>query len=630
MKKKILVLYKTHLDIGFTDLSERIVQLYLTNYIPKAINTAIELNSENEKAFVWQTGSWIIDKYLKSVSGEELRRAEYAIKKDYISWHAMPFTAHTELFTPELLDYALGISKELDKKYGKKTVAAKATDVPGMTKAMIKPLVNAGVKFLHTGVNPASTLPRVPSAFLWRNNDGEEITVVYNGEYGEYTEISDNCAVIFKFAGDNCAPMNADMVTRGISELREKFPDYEIVPATLNDVAYEIEKIRDTLPVVTSEIGDSWIHGVMTDPRKVFSYQALLSYAKTIPEQEREEMYEHLLMVPEHTWGLDEKTTLKDHENYAKDDFYSVLGNDNFRRFESSWDEQRGYVDSALKAAKSDGAAMLVSEYRREKLALEDSGKDLPNDLKINGYGEIISLTVGEKILADEDHPLCAFLYEQFSENEYDRFFSRYNRKVRAGETPHLWMIEDFTKPGMSSGVDKYYSYRPVLKKVAFDGEKVLVDCDMPSEACERFGAPRSLQYLLSFEKDGVLIDFAWFDKDKNRMAEAMWLSFSPLGTDKTSWKIEKIGQMIDPLDHVELGGMQNYTSGKITNSGIEFDFPDGALVTFGKPNLLTFDDLMVNGEMISLNLYNNKWGTNFPMWYGEDGRIRMKISLSY
>ena len=109
MNKKLLVLYKTHLDIGFTDLSKNIVDLYLKEYIPNAINTAIELNDGGEKKFVWQTGSWILNEYLKSVSGEELRRAEYAIKNDLVSWHALPFTAHTELFTTELLDYAIGI-----------------------------------------------------------------------------------------------------------------------------------------------------------------------------------------------------------------------------------------------------------------------------------------------------------------------------------------------------------------------------------------------------------------------------------------------------------------------------------------------------------------------------------------
>ncbi len=540
----------------------------------------------------------------------------------------MPFTAHTELFTPELIDYALSISKELDKKYCKNTVAAKATDVPGMTKAMIKPLVNAGVKFLHTGVNPASTLPDTPRAFLWRNDEGQEIAVVYNGDYGEYTEISDECAVIFKFAGDNCAPMNADMVKRGMNELRGKFPDCEVVSATLNDVAEEIEKVKGNLPVITSEIGDSWIHGTVTDPRKIFSYQALLRYAETCDLEKKKKIYEQLLMIPEHTCGLDEKITLKDHENYSKEDFYSVLDSEPFKRFESSWQEQRDYVRYALKASNSWEAERLVSEYKRDKLEIYDCGEALPNNLKINKYGEIVSLTLGGRVIADENHPLCSFVYEQFSENEYDRFFSRYNRKIRVGEPPHQWMVEDFTKPGMSSGVDKYYSYRPMLKKVAFDGKTVAVDCDMPTEACEHFGCPRNIQYLLTFEENKVNIDFAWFCKDKNRMAEAMWLTFSPLGCDLGAWKIEKIGQMIDPLDRVKLGGMQNYTSGKVTNGSLRTDFFDGALVTFGKPNLLTFDDSMINGEMLSVNLYNNKWGTNFPMWYGENGRVRIEISI--
>ena len=48
-------------------------------------------------------------------------------------------------YKEELLKYALGISHQLDAKYGKRTISAKATDVPGMTKAMIAPLVHAGI-----------------------------------------------------------------------------------------------------------------------------------------------------------------------------------------------------------------------------------------------------------------------------------------------------------------------------------------------------------------------------------------------------------------------------------------------------------------------------------------------------
>lgn len=35
--EKVLVIFKTHLDIGFTDLSSKVEQRYIDYYIPKAI-----------------------------------------------------------------------------------------------------------------------------------------------------------------------------------------------------------------------------------------------------------------------------------------------------------------------------------------------------------------------------------------------------------------------------------------------------------------------------------------------------------------------------------------------------------------------------------------------------------------
>ena len=40
MIKDVFLIFKTHLDIGFTDYAENVKEKYLTQYIPNAIATA--------------------------------------------------------------------------------------------------------------------------------------------------------------------------------------------------------------------------------------------------------------------------------------------------------------------------------------------------------------------------------------------------------------------------------------------------------------------------------------------------------------------------------------------------------------------------------------------------------------
>jgi len=52
---KILVLFKTHLDIGFTDFSANVVRMYNEQYIPQAIGVAEEIAASGRKAL---SGRW--------------------------------------------------------------------------------------------------------------------------------------------------------------------------------------------------------------------------------------------------------------------------------------------------------------------------------------------------------------------------------------------------------------------------------------------------------------------------------------------------------------------------------------------------------------------------------------------
>ena len=133
-----MAIFKTHIDIGFTDFSANVTEKYMNSFLPDAAKVASEMKSrEGNDRFIWSTGSWFIAEYLRTHSDPEGETVRKGIENGDICWHGLPFTTHTELMSEDLFKYALSISQELDKSFGKKTVAAKMTDVPGHTKAMI-------------------------------------------------------------------------------------------------------------------------------------------------------------------------------------------------------------------------------------------------------------------------------------------------------------------------------------------------------------------------------------------------------------------------------------------------------------------------------------------------------------
>ena len=87
---------------------------------------------------------------------------EEAIDAGDVVWHGLPFTTYTEMMDASLFRFGLSLSQELDRRFGKKTIAAKMSDVPGHTRAIVPMLAEAGIRVLHIGVNPSSTPPDVP------------------------------------------------------------------------------------------------------------------------------------------------------------------------------------------------------------------------------------------------------------------------------------------------------------------------------------------------------------------------------------------------------------------------------------------------------------------------------------
>lgn len=630
---KVLIVFKTHLDIGFTDYSNSVIEKYKKVFIPNAIKTADTLRKNKSSAsFCWTTGSWLIYEYLRTASPENRAALEEAIKNGDIRWHGLPFTTHTELMSSELFEYGLSLSARLDRKFGKKTIAAKMTDVPGHTKAIIPFLKNAGIEFLHLGVNPASAVPDVPEIFRWQCDTGESINVIYNGEYGDFTILGDTgVALYFAHTNDNLGGQTPEEVEETFAALREKVPGAELVAADLNDVAYVLREIESTLPVVTDEIGDTWIHGVGSDPKKVAEFRALEGVFAHLPEgDDKEILGGALMLIPEHTWGLDEKTHLNDKLNFSRSDFEAHRNDYGFKKMECSWLEQRKFYLDIFNSL-SDSAKVEYLRALSETTAKYDfsvSGKRVAEftPIKIGAYtvefndkGEIICLSKNGKILADESHKLLSLMYEQFCYDDYMRFHKRYHR------IEDDWAFEDFTKIGMDRAVKNYESFYPEAA-VYSDGDSVTVNYSFCEKARKECGAPEVIQIKLTFG-ESVRITLGMFGKPANRIAEALWVGFCV--NDKEP-KIRKLGTFIDPKKVVSRGGRNLHA----TDYGVKYNeceivSYDASLVSPGLPHLVDFVNVVPDEkEGVYFNLYNNTWGTNFPMWYDEDTQYRFELKF--
>ncbi len=632
--KKIIVLFKTHLDIGFTDFAENIAQRYINDFIPRAIGIGEEIAKlGREEGFVWTTGSWLVSQYLKTASEADCERMKNAVENKFISWHGLPFTMHSELADRELYKYGLTIFKKLDNMFGVNTIAAKNTDVPGHTCAIVPLLADAGIKLLHIGVNPASTYPDVPDLFRWRVDEKEIIVMYDKGDYGGFSVIpGTGTAVCFAHTGDNLGPQSAEQILSIYDDLHAKYPNAVIKSGNLNDVAEEVFKIADSLPVVESELGDTWIHGVGSDPKKVSQLRSLCRYADKLDEKEREKMYDSLLFIPEHTWGLDEKTFLNDTEHYDKKTFLALRNTEPYKKMEASWEEQRNYITKAIQDLSPDTKKKLeavISEYKTDFPNLAEYTLVKDKKLNLNGWniefdesGAISCLEKDGTFLADSEHVLAKFCYNIYSQKEVSGYFSRYSRLP-----DEWWAKEDFGKTGLENAVDKSEQFFGKCEGVYVNEKEAIAVITADKRAYELYGCPEKMILKVTPCENYADITFAWFNKDANRIPESLSLYFSPTSKLNT---IEKMGLKICPTDVVSNGNREMHAvSGNINFEETTLTTFDAPLVSIGNEGIYAFyNEVPSLDKGVWINLFNNQWGTNFKMWYDDDAVFRFRISI--
>ena len=381
------VIQSCHLDVGFANTAANIINEWFHKFFPLALSLGLELDKRGgPERLKFMAQSYVVSLFLDCPPGfanlicpspEEIANFTKAVDKGYIYWHAFPFNGELELSEPSMFAAALNLTHSLDDRFGlphKATLSQR--DVPGLTRAALPALTAVGVRAISVGVNPFSTPPYVPRAFVWRDlGTGVNVTAMWHPFYYGGIGYSDaviipglSHACVFDWRGDNAGPpTSVNDVIADFAAIRATFPGAQVFASTLdNFTSLLTPAVVSVLPIVDSEIGDTWLHGAASDPHKSAMMKRASAARATClsvggacsaDDASVANFTRLLLKNTEHTWGKSLNMFLNDFSNWSNEQLQAELARKapNFMDVISSWQEQRDWgLTYPLEALASD------------------------------------------------------------------------------------------------------------------------------------------------------------------------------------------------------------------------------------------------------------------------------------
>ncbi|MEO8026183.1 MAG: DUF5054 domain-containing protein [Bryobacteraceae bacterium] len=656
--KRVLVMFKCHLDVGFTDTQAGVMRKYFDVYYPAAMERAASMRKSGPDRYTWTTGSWLIYEYLEQADAAGRKRMEQALAANDIAWHALPFSWQTELMDRSMIAGAVGFSKSLDRRFGRTTTGAKMTDVPGHTLGLVGPLSECGVKFLHIGVNSASTPPDVPTLFVWKDSTDAKLIVMYQHKgYGGVVRVpGSDLAIAVAMGDDNTGPHTMEEIRKVYADLRKQFPNASITASNMTDIANAVSVHAAKLPEVTSEIGDTWIHGCPSDPVKLARYREVARLRSEwiagrkfqIGDATDLAFLRRFSLCVEHTWGVDTKTYL-DHDHYKPADLVAALAKPGYKKMTTSWVEKRTNIDEAIASLPAELRTQAVARLAALKPVEPAIASMKPYDVKQAIEGAHFSLALDPETgairslrrkssareWAGSGHPLALFRYQTFSKSDYDRFMDSYVTSKA------WWAPQDFGKPNIEHFGAKSQTWTPKIvgcwTESTAAADRLVAQLRIEDPAAERSGITAwpmkmYLEVVLPKADASAHVHFYCFGKKANRMPEALWLTFQPDAPEVKNWMLDKSGHRVSPFAVVPGGNRHMHSlarglSYQDARGRLAIDALDAPVVALGERSPIYFSKGQPDiSKGLHFSLYNNGWGTNYIQWFGEDVRFRFVV----
>ena len=666
----IYLVSSCHLDVGFADTAANIVNEYFDRYFPEAIEFANILRKLGvEERLVFTTHPYLVYLYmnchpelgLHCPSNAQLQNFTDAVKRGDIVWHAFPFNAEMEFYDRFMADFGFKVTHALDEYYGKEpTITMSQRDVPGTTRSII-PIMNAnGVKAITVGVNTASMPPAVPSAFVWKDPvSGTDIIGMWHphGYGGQKGPGLDSMVIVpglqqalaFAIRGDNSGPPSVLEVIGNYATLKNLFPRAKIIASGYDAFVNDLLQVKSQLPVYSEEIGDTWIHGVASDPWKTAQAREIMRLsAKCLADKEcsigesRFDLFSQMLIKNgEHTWGKDVKKYLHDTTHWTNTQFHSSENSSNFQDMVKSWVEQRFWgldfaiellkdhplrstIEQSLKMMRFDGNISLSGYTKLSDLSAILNCGDF--ELKFSSQNGAITHFIDKRsstpvVYADDEHPLAQIVYQTFTNEDYKDFLDEYVYDFSQG-----YIFLDLGKPGLPNDTEKM-TISPQPKSLWYrenaSAYSFLLEQHFEDKVVTDYGGSQAVWTQVTIPKSGqaseLNLTVYFVNKTSTRIPESISLLFNPIVRDTSSMLISKLGEDISVLDVIKNGSKHLHASdlGVSYSGGLRFTSWDTSLICIGRPN--PFPVPMEQPDVsqgFSFSFYDNIWGTNYIMWY--------------
>jgi hypothetical protein len=260
--------------------------------------------------YVGTTHAWLVDLYLncpanftlagvllQCPSPADVAAFTAALAAGDMTFHAAPFNIeYGGAYSQDMLDLIFQQPKRVADQVGvPHPTVASIRDVPGAPRGIIPGLVRNGINAVSIGVNDYAPRPQLPTPCVWVEPETNTSVLLVMTEQGQgypdnvgpsptqpgglaapycVSHPASAAVLCWAFRTDNSGP--PESVAEVLAQFdiaRWQWPGAEVIASTFDAWFAEFQPAIPQLPVISTEMGETWMTGFAADPPKSAFYR---------------------------------------------------------------------------------------------------------------------------------------------------------------------------------------------------------------------------------------------------------------------------------------------------------------------------------------------------------------------